>query len=240
MRKGQALIVVLLALGVVMTVALSIASRSTTEVSVSTAQEEAARALAAAEAGVEAKLGGVTTGDNGVGVGNSGSTYTVWPTDFGAVNMNTPLVLPQQLASGEVLTVNLANYGGNSLVVCWQGNGNLETAFYYGSPISVTREYATFPTSPDCASYGYVGYNYKIVSLSAGSPKLFLRLKLLGNSTKSQLVIVPISASLPKQGDVITAVGQTGESVRKVEVNKQDDRPDIFEAALFSGGSLSK
>ena len=65
-----------------MTVSLSIASRSATEVSVSTAQEEAARALAAAEAGVEAKLGGITTGSGQVGT--SGSTYTVELTDFGA------------------------------------------------------------------------------------------------------------------------------------------------------------
>ena len=74
-----------------------------------------------------------------------------------------------------------------------------------------------------------------------GSPELFLRLKLLKNATNGQLVIIPApNSGLPKQGDTITAVGQAGESVRKVEVNKQDEIPDIFEAALFSGGSLSK
>ena len=52
MKSGQALIVVLLILGVVTTVALSIASRSVSEVAVSTTQQESAQALAAAEAGV--------------------------------------------------------------------------------------------------------------------------------------------------------------------------------------------
>lgn len=233
MRQGQALIAVLLILGVIMTVALSIASRSTTEVSVSTAQEEAARALTAAEAGVEAKLGGVTMEDIGVPVGNNGSTYTVALTDFGAVG--TPLVLPQQLASGESVTVNLAGYAGGNIGVCWGGTGSLETVYYYGSPVvGVARNYF----SPVGTCTGYAGYHYQNVSLAAGSPKLFLKLKLLGNgSTEDQLVIVP-AANLPKQGDMITSVGQAGESARKVEVNKQDDKPDIFEEALFSGTSL--
>ncbi len=232
MKRGQALIGVLLILAVIMTVSLSIASRSTTEVSVSTAQEEAARALAAAEAGVEAKLGGISTGSGSVG--SNGSTYTVALTDFGAVS--TPLVLPQLLVSGESVAVNLDGYGASSIGVCWNGTGSLEAAYYYGSPtINVTRDY--FNPAGNCP--GYSGYNFRTVDL-AGSPKLFLKLKLLGNTTNSQLVIIPAAGNLPKQGDTITSVGQAGDSQRKVEANSQDDRSDIFEAAVFSGGSLSK
>ena len=239
MRQGQALIVVLLALGVVMTVALSIASRSTTEISVSTAQEEAARALAAAEAGVEAKLGGITAGSGSVGI--NGSTYMVGLTDFGVVN--TFLVLPQLLASGESVSVNLGGYVPGTIGVCWEGtNASLETAYYYGSSsvVVVARDYVA-PTG-GCSVAGYTDYNYKNVNVGGGPPKFFLKLKLLGNSsTRYQLVIVPTGGNnLPKQGDVITAVGQAGESVRKIEVNKQDDRPGIFDTALFSGGSLVK
>ena len=224
MRRGQALIAVLLILGVVVTVSLSIASRSITEVSVSTAQEEAARALAAAEAGVEAKLSGSTLPD----AGNVGtSTYTVTLADFGTVN--TPLALVQRLTSGESVTVNLAGYTAGSIGVCWSGVGSLETAFYYGSPVvGVERNY-----------YSQDG-NCRDVPLTAGSPKQSIRLKLLENGIAAdQLTVVPVT-SLPKQGDVITAVGRAGESVRKVKVDKQDDRPDIFEAALFSGTSLTK
>lgn len=235
MKQGQALIAVLLILAVIMTVALSIASRSTTEVSVSTTQEEAARALAAAEAGVEAKLGGVTTGDNNVLVGSNGSTYTVVLSPFGAVS--TPLVLPQLLASGESVSVNLDGYTSSSVEVCWDGTGSLETAFYYGSPtINVARDYLN--PGGNCSVYNK-DYNKQTVNLPESS-KLFLKIKVLGNTTKSQLVIIPAAGNLPTQGDTITAVGLAGGSARKVQVNKQDDRPGIFDTALFSGGSLSK
>lgn len=242
MRRGQALIVVLLALVVVMTVALSIASRSTTEVSVSTAQEESARALAAAEAGVEAKLGGVTVGsDTNVAVGNGGSTYTVTVADFGAGG--DPLPLTQRLDSGESVSVILTGYARDNIDVCWSGSGSLETAFYYESPPPVVVVARGYYSGGGCPVSGYGAYNYRNVTV-AGSPpnKKFLKLKLLGDGVSNdQLVIRPVAGgSLPKQGDLITAVGQTGESVRKVKMNKQEDRPDIFEAALFSGASLTK
>ena len=62
-KSGQALLVVLLMLGVALTIGISIASRSTTEVEISTTQQEAARALEAAETGIEKALGGVVVGN---------------------------------------------------------------------------------------------------------------------------------------------------------------------------------
>ena len=63
LRQGQALLVVLLMLGVALTIGVSIASRSVTEVEISATQQEAARALEAAEAGLEKALGGVVVTD---------------------------------------------------------------------------------------------------------------------------------------------------------------------------------
>jgi len=63
LRQGQALLVVLLMLGVALTIGVSIASRSTTEVEISATQQEAARALEAAEAGLEKALGGLIVTD---------------------------------------------------------------------------------------------------------------------------------------------------------------------------------
>ena len=59
MRTGQVLIVTILILGVIATVGLSIATRSTTELAVSTTVDESSRALEAAEVGLERYLGGV-------------------------------------------------------------------------------------------------------------------------------------------------------------------------------------
>ena len=55
-EKGQALILVLLSLAVVLTVVLSVFSRSITDVSISSKENDAMRAFSAAEAGVEQVL----------------------------------------------------------------------------------------------------------------------------------------------------------------------------------------
>lgn len=54
--SGQALLIILLLLAVVLTVTLSIVSRSITEVNISTYQDESVRALNAAEAGIESAI----------------------------------------------------------------------------------------------------------------------------------------------------------------------------------------
>jgi Tfp pilus assembly protein PilX len=55
-QKGQALVLVLLSLSVVLTLVLFILSRSITDVAVSSKEEESARAFSAAEAGIERSL----------------------------------------------------------------------------------------------------------------------------------------------------------------------------------------
>jgi Tfp pilus assembly protein PilX len=55
-EKGQALLLVVLMLSVVLVVVLSYVSRSITDVSISTYQEESVGALAVAEAGIESDL----------------------------------------------------------------------------------------------------------------------------------------------------------------------------------------
>jgi hypothetical protein len=56
MQSGQALLIVLLLMSVVLTVALSSVSRSVTDVQISSQQEDSLRALNAAEAGIEKTL----------------------------------------------------------------------------------------------------------------------------------------------------------------------------------------
>lgn len=76
LQSGQALLLVLLSMAAVMTVVMSVASRSVTDIAVSTSEEDALRAFSAAEAGIEKALyngavfltptpvaSGTTTGD---------------------------------------------------------------------------------------------------------------------------------------------------------------------------------
>lgn len=55
-QAGQALLLVLLAMAAVMTVVMSVASRSVTDIAISTSEEDALRAFSAAEAGIEKAL----------------------------------------------------------------------------------------------------------------------------------------------------------------------------------------
>ena len=55
-QSGQALLIVLLSMAVILTVVLSFASKSITEVSITSYEEDALRAFSAAEAGVEKAL----------------------------------------------------------------------------------------------------------------------------------------------------------------------------------------
>lgn len=242
MRQGQALVIILLVLAVALTVGLSIASRSITEVSVSTAQEESARALAAAEAGVEATVANVTLA----------------PGDFSAISATVNVVanpqgqLPEihlgdSLKAGEVATVFLAAHDANdnfptaplyprdNIFVCW-GSSNqpaLEAIFYYqnGTAVAVNRDVydpqgtgrtpgSKAPTSPaaDCPSGHNYSYSAQLnlpgLGYAVGATPLFMRLKLLYNPATGHPLGVraPAGMQFPGQGKEIISTGTSGSS----------------------------
>jgi Tfp pilus assembly protein PilX len=88
-ESGQALVLVLLSLSVVLTLVLFILARSITDVTVSSRQEESVRAFSAAEAGIERALV-AGTGFGTTEIGNA--SYTTSVTDFalGGNDMNFP------------------------------------------------------------------------------------------------------------------------------------------------------
>ncbi|KKS32530.1 MAG: hypothetical protein UU93_C0006G0009 [Candidatus Amesbacteria bacterium GW2011_GWA2_42_12] len=126
MRRGQALIIILLILAVITTIGLSVASRSVTEVSTSVTSDEGTRALSAAESGVEYAL---SMGSGGV---NSDIGYTV---TVESQNSSAQVILTDKLKAGEIGTVFLAphssngmldttsTYNGNKFNVCWGKSG---------------------------------------------------------------------------------------------------------------------
>lgn len=75
-NSGQALLLTLFSMAVVLTIALSVISRTITDISVTTGSEDSLRAFSAAEAGVEqAIIAGV--GDSGIFANNASYTSTV-------------------------------------------------------------------------------------------------------------------------------------------------------------------
>ncbi len=148
-NSGQAVLLVLLGMAVVLTVVLSIASRSVTDVSITTTEEESSKAFSAAEAGIENFLSsGVTTGN----FTESGASFNVVPSDLGAGNFINFADFDSRYKNGEVATLwfvshddNNPNqmtctgkpcFSGNSFDLCWGSNSDLpalEVVVYYGN-----------------------------------------------------------------------------------------------------------
>lgn len=131
-QKGQALVLVLLSLAVVLTLVLYILSRTVTDIAVSSREEEAVRAFSAAEAGVEKALVAGTIGSIPGAFGD-----TVFSAETSEFAKNSPdFNYPVNLTSGDSATVwfvshkddgGLASvcdatypcFSGDSMQVCW-------------------------------------------------------------------------------------------------------------------------
>lgn len=131
-QRGQAVLIILLLMSVVLTVALSIVSRSITDITISQKEEESSRAFSAAEAGIEQALrAGATTGTF-----DSGGSYEVGVAED--VGNASEYILPPLLGSGDTATVWFASHDdsgptcadgacftGRNVEVCWGKEGTL-------------------------------------------------------------------------------------------------------------------
>ncbi len=166
-QKGQALIIILLVMAVVMTVVLSAVSRSVTEVSVTSYEENALRAFSAAEAGIEEKLLNPTIGTFGMGPGvfdpTDESVYYSGEVTQPAVT-DRQFKYPNELLPGETATFWLVSqdangnltcsggdcYGGNFIRVCYGASGAspepaVEVSVYYDDTfqaVAATNNYS--------------------------------------------------------------------------------------------------
>lgn len=109
---GQTLLIVLLTMLVVLTIVLSVISRSITDIAVSNKEEESLRAFLAAEAGIEkALLTGTFTGGSLGEASFSGSII-----DIG--KGLSQYLYPQDLRSGEVSTLWFVAHNEDGNLVC--------------------------------------------------------------------------------------------------------------------------
>lgn len=137
-QSGQALLVVLLSLSVVLIIVLYIVSRSITDISLSVKDEEALRAFSAAEAGIERALViGSTSGEV------SDANFTANVSNF--AQGSREVVYPIALKSGNTATFwfsrpSETGFTGNELKLCWGEKDNAEIP-----AIEVAIIYATTP-----------------------------------------------------------------------------------------------
>lgn len=141
-QQGQALMIVILALAAVASVVLTISTRTTTDVSVTTNVEDAQRAFTAAEAGVEKILLEQSTSIGSPiqqNVGDAGATFTA--TANSIPQNNQEYAYPFDLRSGDVSTLwfmshdqsyqlscsGLPCYTGSRIQICWGNPGSSAT-----------------------------------------------------------------------------------------------------------------
>lgn len=178
-QSGQALVLVLLSLAVILTIVLFILSRSITDIAVSSRSEEAIRAFSAAEAGVEKALV-IGSGSPTTTIGNASFSANV--TDVGKGSTN--FVYPLGLNSGDGATLwfvahdssndNLvcdagnACFTGKTLKVCW---GNPDTSGSSGTApaIEVSIFYDTTPGDASTVRVARAAFDPNGGRLSANS-----------------------------------------------------------------------
>lgn len=111
-ESGQALLLVLLSMSVVLTIVLSILARSTVDIGVSSRSEESVRAFSAAEAGIEQAL---VAGSLSGTLGNN-ATFNANVTSFSSAV--SEFILPSSLYSGESATVWFVSHNANGDLSC--------------------------------------------------------------------------------------------------------------------------
>lgn len=135
-QEGQALLIILLLMAVVLTIALSIVSRSITDITISQKEEESARAFSAAEAGIERAILGDFGAGQTSGELSTGGNYIV--SSGQVVGGTAEYSLPSLLSSGDIATVWLVSHDseenltcsdgkcftGSEMEVCWGAKGS--------------------------------------------------------------------------------------------------------------------
>lgn len=113
-QAGQALLIVVLSLAVVLTIVLSILARSVTDIKISTSSEESLRAFSAAEAGVETAL--VNPAIVSLGGNLEGASYQASVTQVGKGAKE--FANPTPLFSGETSLFWFVAHGANGNLAC--------------------------------------------------------------------------------------------------------------------------
>lgn len=286
-ESGQAIVLVLLSLSVVLTIVLFVISRSVTDITTSTEQADSVRAFSAAEAGVENAfvVGGNLSGNFG------DASYNATVSDF--AKSLTGINYPIPLISGDLATIwfvdhdadgNLTCGTGSScfantdLRLCW-GNKDaptndtspaIEVSIYYkannsdlndltdvkiaritADPYEVRRAANSFDVSYtpcDVAGTKYpfrLTFNFNDLGISnvSSGRLLFAKVRFIYNTETSHALGAKVNSgttAFPSQGKMISSLGSSGESNRKVNVFQGWPEFPFSGLAIFSLPGITK
>jgi hypothetical protein len=242
-KSGQIALIVVLLMVVILTIGLSLISRSITDVRISQDEKEALRAFSAAEAGIEEvlKSSSLASGPVSVDVGDLVAEVTVEELADGVAqetqeNENMSIFLDGSTASQVTLNWIDTTKGEETSefasleVVVYDKDYNLERYNYNAT----SRGNGFEPVSDQ----GVDNY-YKQVSFNVDADDRLIRIKPLYN--QATIMITTNTGDLATQQYRITSVvGQEGGKTSKVIVTRTAAvLPPVFDFTLFDGdGSL--
>jgi len=260
-KEGQIALITLLIMVVILTVGLSVVSRSITDVGLSESKETGVRTFSAAEAGIEEALSKAVLPEGPLPrLDFEGVTADVdvehVKTAEALVKRNDMLEVP--LTGGTATGVRISWTKNNNTeenpgscsegagsapasleIIRWRSEEGEAIARRYLYNASSCQSLATsnaFLTAADIPSDGFLS----AVNLTIDSNDIALRLRTIYN--KATVFVEPTEGNLPVQQYFISseAQAQTGET-RKIEVRRTAaGLPAVFDYALFSGGSITK
>jgi len=130
-------------------------------------------------------------------------------------------------------------------------SGNLALTQMAYDPNSSRRSSNNFSpasTSPSCTIDG-VTYSFQTtmdlnaLGLPVGTPGRvkYMRVKSLYNTSSAQRIGISSASNFPPQGKVVTSVGKSGNSTRKIEAYLLNPTiPSLFESAIYSPFGITK
>jgi hypothetical protein len=116
-NSGQALLLVLLTMAVAIVVVLSVVSKSVTDVTITSTEEESLKAFSAAEAGIEESLLNVVPQAVSGSVDSSVNYNVVLTQETAGSSFN----YPEQLGSGDTGTIWFVSHDSNGVLTCASG-----------------------------------------------------------------------------------------------------------------------
>ncbi|MEX0896393.1 MAG: pilus assembly PilX N-terminal domain-containing protein [Patescibacteria group bacterium] len=241
-NRGQIAVIVLLIMAVLLVIGISLASRTSEEIAISTQQQDSTRVFNAAEAGIEKAL----SSDFGVGDDNVTSESLT----IDDINVRYEILSGGDsdaisLAPGDTVTAYLES--GNPSV-SWPCNSNaalILTAYYRVSGEVGAIHEAVRPEGSGIAP------SFDAVSCNPGedatfsfegipSDREFLRVTALYNTADVTLSgVIDETQTIRSEAQRENTDGNT--EFRAIEVTRTTPAPpSIFDYALYSGGSLTK
>lgn len=258
-HSGQALLMVVVAMVIILTVSLSVATRSVVELKTSSEEATSQQAFSAAEAGIEKYLKNSQTFTGNVGTANV--TVNTVPVGGG----NTRAILLNNgnpVLRDDGIDLWLSSYPGytapywSGTFRAYWGSSNdcssaaLEILLITGpaaaplsnptitrrvyDPCAARRGTNNFPDTSTPGTVLNVSYaNHIVFTIDAANPGIIMRLiPLYANTT----IAVTGDSDFPQQGTLVSSTGSAGETKRKITVFQAYPKvpAEFFQYTLFS------